>query len=123
MAKNKTIKYTLKKEKTKKEDYYECKRCNKNSVKNPEYASCPCPRGGCEAQVVGKVVITTQIFIAPKKPVKKLTKKEKEEIDNACNIFNLDELQDVSFLPTLSLSKTTNEKKRKTRTRSKSNRK
>lgn len=44
--------------KSKNIDYYECKRCNLNSIKN---AWCPCPRGGCEARIEGTVKIVTTI--------------------------------------------------------------
>lgn len=113
------IKYTLKKEKAKEEDYYECKRCDKNSVKNPEYASCPCPRGSCEAEIVGKVITTTQIFLAPKKPKKKLTKKDLEESMN----LSIETFQNDDYFLTSPDLVTIHEKKRKTRNRSKSNRK
>jgi hypothetical protein len=40
---------------TKIEDFWECDRCNRTSDDNSyEYPHrCPCPRGGCEAKVVG----------------------------------------------------------------------
>jgi hypothetical protein len=41
------------------EDYYECKRCNISS--EHETRMCPCPRGGCEAEVKGKKVTTIEI--------------------------------------------------------------
>lgn len=33
------------------EDYYECPRCEINSLDNT--SMCPCPRGGCEAVIAG----------------------------------------------------------------------
>jgi len=39
-------------------DYFECKKCDKNSYKD-EY--CPCPRGSCEATLVGTLAKTIKI--------------------------------------------------------------
>jgi len=44
----------------KKEDYYECKRCDINSL-GPRF--CPCPRGGCEAEIVGVKITTVEVVI------------------------------------------------------------
>lgn len=41
-------------------DYWECPRCEINSQSN---LMCPCPRGSCEAEVKGKVVITTELIL------------------------------------------------------------
>lgn len=47
------------KEKSEVSDYYECDRCDINS--EHENRMCPCPRGGCEAEVVGKKKVVTTI--------------------------------------------------------------
>ena len=43
------------------EDCYECKRCDISS--EHENRLCPCPRGGCEAEIVGKKLIITRIIL------------------------------------------------------------
>lgn len=40
-------------------NYWECKRCKINSLTID--SRCPCPRGGCEAKIVGKTITTTEI--------------------------------------------------------------
>jgi hypothetical protein len=52
------------KKEIKKEDYYECKRCDINSL---GLRMCPCPRGGCEAEVVGEKITTVQVVITKAK--------------------------------------------------------
>jgi hypothetical protein len=48
------------------EDYYECDRCEadnsteKANSLNKRY--CPCPRGSCEAELVGKVITTIKVI-------------------------------------------------------------
>lgn len=39
-------------------DYYVCERCNRNSHEN-EW--CPCPRGSCEAELVGEIIVTIEL--------------------------------------------------------------
>lgn len=41
------------------EEYWECSRCKNNSV---DEQWCPCPRGSCEAECVGKVITTVKII-------------------------------------------------------------
>lgn len=44
-----------------KEGYYECGSCRISSeTKN---RMCPCPRGGCEANLKGEVIITRELKI------------------------------------------------------------
>jgi hypothetical protein len=38
------------------DDYYECPRCEINSL--TESRMCPCPRGGCEAVITGTITTT-----------------------------------------------------------------
>jgi hypothetical protein len=41
--------------------YYKCSRCKIDSLGD---SMCPCPRGGCEAKLAGKIVTkTTTTFI------------------------------------------------------------
>jgi len=40
--------------------YYECKRCDINSM---THRMCPCPRGGCEAVRLGHVETTTKLVL------------------------------------------------------------
>lgn len=54
--------------KTKTEDYWVCTRCDINSLGK---RMCPCPRGSCKAEVVGKVVTTVEVFLNEKKNQKK----------------------------------------------------
>jgi hypothetical protein len=42
-------------------DYYECKRCKITSKTKDQL--CPCPRGGCEAKIVGKVIKTEELIL------------------------------------------------------------
>jgi len=49
------------KQKTETIDYFECERCN-HSSENIENLMCPCPRGSCEAEFMGKVIITRKII-------------------------------------------------------------
>ena len=109
----------VKKETVKKQDYYECSRCDKNSVKDHVFGSCPCPRGSCEAEIVGKVIVTTQIVMNPKKPVEKFTKEQLES-----NVMELSDMLPFETAPDLVLlKKSKHEKKSKPRNRGKSNRK
>lgn len=48
------------KDKVKNKDYFECERCEINSLTKGRM--CPCPRGGCEAELKGKIVITTTLI-------------------------------------------------------------
>jgi len=50
------------KEKITEIDYYECLRCNINKSDNPT-GMCPCPRGGCEAVLKGKIVTTEKLIL------------------------------------------------------------
>lgn len=43
--------------KKKEEEYWKCNRCRITSETKDRM--CPCPRGGCEANVIGKIVTTT----------------------------------------------------------------
>jgi hypothetical protein len=43
------------------EDFYYCKRCDISSEHGKRM--CPCPRGGCEAEVVGKKITTIEIIL------------------------------------------------------------
>jgi hypothetical protein len=43
------------------EDYFECKLCNISS--ETKGRMCPCPRGGCEAEIVGKKLTITRIIL------------------------------------------------------------
>lgn len=43
--------------KNKEEEYWKCNRCRITSETKDRM--CPCPRGGCEARLVGKIVTTT----------------------------------------------------------------
>lgn len=54
--------------KTKTEDYWVCTSCDINSLGK---RMCPCPRGSCEAEAVGKVVTTVEVFLNEKKNQKK----------------------------------------------------
>ena len=49
------------------EDYWECGRCDITS-EHPD-RMCPCPRGGCEAEVVGAKITTILIVIDDKEEV------------------------------------------------------
>lgn len=51
--------------------FWECNRCKKNSINNPEYGSCPCPRGSCEAEITGKVVTIVNVVKFPKEKTQK----------------------------------------------------
>lgn len=46
------------------EDYYKCNRCDINSL--TKGSMCPCPRGGCEAKIVGTIVTTINREISNK---------------------------------------------------------
>lgn len=44
----------------KEEDYYSCNSCNITSqTKN---RMCPCPRGGCEAKIVGTIITIKKLI-------------------------------------------------------------
>ena len=58
---------------TKTEGYYECPRCNINSLGRQ---MCPCPRGSCEAELVGKVVTIVEVILTKKKKNERVSKKE-----------------------------------------------
>lgn len=46
--------------KDKRKDYWECDRCEINSLKKD--SMCPCPRGSCDAELVGVVVTKREII-------------------------------------------------------------
>jgi len=54
--------------KVKTELYLECPGCNINSLTKDRM--CPCPRGECEAEVVGKIITTVEVVINEKKKSK-----------------------------------------------------
>ncbi len=45
----------------KKEDYWECGRCKITS--STKDRMCPCPRGSCEAEVIGEIIITREFVL------------------------------------------------------------
>ncbi len=47
------------KTKVKKKDFWKCVRCNATS--KSKGTMIPCPRGGCEAEVCGEIIVTTEI--------------------------------------------------------------
>ncbi len=50
--------------KREKEDIYGCEICEITSqIKG---RMCPCPRGGCEAEIIGKKIVTTEIILNKK---------------------------------------------------------
>lgn len=51
--------------KSKTREYWVCHRCNITSLDKKRM--CPCPRGSCEAECVGKLVTTKEIFLTEKK--------------------------------------------------------
>lgn len=51
------------KTKTKVSDFYSCERCKINT--DTSGRMCPCPRGSCEAEIIGKLKITTIIEFTP----------------------------------------------------------
>ncbi len=55
-------------------DVYGCGRCKITSETKDR--CCPCPRGGCEAKIIGKRIETVEIVINPKKKPKKNTNKK-----------------------------------------------
>lgn len=61
MSKLKTIAST--KTTTKTKDYVYCERCE---IDNSGSRMCPCPRGGCEAELKGEYIITTTKEFKPK---------------------------------------------------------
>lgn len=50
--------------KRKEVDYWVCKRCKITSADKKRM--CPCPRGGCEAECVGKLVKTKEVILNKK---------------------------------------------------------
>jgi ribosomal protein L37AE/L43A len=50
--------------KVKETEYWYCERCEIDNVKSK--AMCPCPRGSCEAEIVGTIKTTVEISITPK---------------------------------------------------------
>ena len=50
--------------KIKKEDIYGCESCEITS--ETKGRMCPCPRGGCEAEIIGEKIVTTEIIINKK---------------------------------------------------------
>lgn len=56
---SKTIR-TLPKKKVTKTDFWYCDRCNIDSATNGR--RCPCPRGGCEAEVVATTITTVEVI-------------------------------------------------------------
>lgn len=60
-------------------DYiFGCNRCEITST--TEGRMCPCPRGGCEAEIIGEKIMITQIKEIPKAKLKKLNKEFNENI-------------------------------------------
>lgn len=55
----KTVK--VKKPKISSESIYGCAECKIDNIKNAD-RMCPCPRGGCEAKVIGTKVTTEQVL-------------------------------------------------------------
>ena len=49
--------------KTKKTDFYECKRCEITS--DTKGRMCPCPRGSCEAAIIGTKIVQTSTLLLP----------------------------------------------------------
>ncbi len=47
----------------KKKDYWVCDRCEINSKTKDRMI--PCPRGGCEADVKGEIIITEELRLFP----------------------------------------------------------
>lgn len=60
------------KTKTVKQPYFTCGRCHITS--DTERSMCPCPRGGCEAEIVATKVITTITTFIPKNEKKRTTR-------------------------------------------------
>ncbi len=59
---------------TKTADYvFGCNRCEITSI-NLDGRMCPCPRGGCEAEIIGEKIMTTQIKEIPQTKLNKLNK-------------------------------------------------
>jgi hypothetical protein len=50
----------MKIEKVEKKHYVECPRCEKNNFDDPDFWGCP--RGSCEAENKGILVITTEVL-------------------------------------------------------------
>lgn len=59
------MKLPTNKTKTQVKDFYSCDRCKINT--NTSGRMCPCPRGGCEAEIIGKIKTTTTTEFIPKK--------------------------------------------------------
>lgn len=55
--------------KTTKEDFYSCKRCKISS--DTKDRMCPCPRGGCESEITGVIIITREVKLNKSKTKKK----------------------------------------------------
>ena len=70
------------KKQVKKKDYWSCSRCEINSETNGRM--CPCPRGSCEAEIIGAIVTTKEIILKTKKELKS----EKAEADKKLKKFN-----------------------------------
>ena len=49
------------KTKIKEKDYYKCVSCNINSLTKDRM--CPCPRGNCDAEIIGILRITKEIIL------------------------------------------------------------
>lgn len=57
-------------------DYFECTRCNINSLGKQ---MCPCPRGSCEAEKMGIVATSVEVILSlDKKKAEILKHKEKD---------------------------------------------
>lgn len=67
MTKNKNLKDATK---SKVKDLWSCERCNINSTTKDRMV--PCPRGGCDAEVIGRIETITHI---------RLFKKEESKLD------------------------------------------
>lgn len=45
-------------------DYWYCKRCDTDSIRNE--VGCPCPRGSCDAEAIGTVKTTVEVTMKPR---------------------------------------------------------
>ncbi len=68
------------KTKVKKTDVYGCERCKITSETKDRM--CPCPRGSCEANIIGKKIATTEVLLKPIPEKKQLIKNKKRQTLN-----------------------------------------
>lgn len=45
-----------------KKDYWKCDRCG-NTTRNSKGTMIPCPRGGCDAKIIGEIITKTETEI------------------------------------------------------------